>query len=168
MKKLLPLFLIALFSVFVVSCTTDDDNYTQDTDTISSVYDIKNVNFTYDNNGYNIFRQFQVPLYSSDVVLIYRQSATANGNPVWELLPKTYYLSDGNEVDYTFDFTVNDITIYAGGTFDLTGSEFIRNQTFRVVVIPANFGRSANGINYENYDDVINYYNINDKVIKAL
>lgn len=167
MKKLLPLFLIALFSVFVVSCTTDDDGNYQDTDTISSVYDLKNVNFTYD-NGYNIYRQFQVPLYSSDVVLIYRQSATANGNTVWELLPKTYYLNDGNEVDYTFDFTVNDITIYAGGTFDLTGSQFINNQTFRVVVIPANFGKSANGIDFENYEDVIQYYNINDKVTKAL
>ena len=166
MKKLLPLFLIALLSVFIVSCT-DDDGYVQDTDTISSVYDLKNVNFSYD-NGYNLYRQFQNPLYSSDVVLIYRQSATANGNPVWELLPKTYYLSNGDEVDYTFDFTVNDITIYAGGTFDLTGTEFIRNQTFRVVVIPANFGKSMNSIDYENYQEVINYYKINDKVVKNL
>ena len=168
MKKLFSLLLVATLTTTFVSCESDDNNYYEDYDTISSVYDIRNVDFSY-NNGYSIYRQFVNPLYGSDVVLVYKQTGTtSNGNPIWELLPKTYYLNDGNEVDYTFDFTSNDVTIYTGGTFDLSGSQFIRNQTFRIVVIPANYGKGSNTVDTKNYDEVIRYYNINDRVTKTL
>ena len=166
MKKFLPFFLIALFSAFIISCTSNDDNH-QDYDTIAAVYEIPNVNFDY-NNGYQVYRQFQNPLFASDMILVYMQTATANGNPVWELLPKTYYFNNGDELDYTFDFTRNDVTIYAGGTFDLTGTQYIRNQTFRVVVIPAYFGKGTNTVDFNNYNEVIKHYKINDQVTKKL
>lgn len=171
MKKLLSIMLVAMLGVgTVVSCTSDDDGqYYQDQDTIAQVYELKNVNFDLQDGSYQIYRQFQTPLYNSDMVLVYRQSATSNGAPVWELLPKTIYLNDGNEVDYTFDFTRNDIYIYTGGTFNLANTEFIRNQTFRVLIIPAALGRGTDSpVNYEDYNSVVNYYNIKDHNIKGL
>ena len=167
MKRLLSIFLIAILGIFAISCTSDDNGNYVDNDTIADVYDLKNINFDLDGNQYYVKRNFTQPLYDSDVVLIYRQATVANGNPVWELMPRTYYVNEG-EVDYTFDFTKNDVQIYAQATFNLTNTSYVRNQTFRVVVIPANFGKSANAINYENYNEVIARYNINDKNVKNL
>ena len=167
MKRLLSIFLIAILGIFAISCTSDDNGNYVDNDTIADVYDLKNINFDLDGTQYYVKRNFTQPLYDSDIVLIYRQATTANGNPVWELIPRTYYVNEG-EVDYTFDFTKNDVQIYAQATFNLTNTSYVRNQTFRVVVIPANFGKSANSINYENYDEVITRYNINDKNVKNL
>lgn len=161
MKKLLSIFLIAILGIFVVSCTSDDNGNFVDNDTLAEVYDLKNINFDLDGNQYYVKRNFTQPLFDSDVVLVYKQSTTVNGNPVWELLPRTYYVNEG-ELDYTFDFTKNDIQIYAQATFQLGNTNYIRNQTFRVVVIPANFGKSANYVNFENYNDVIAHYKIND------
>lgn len=163
MKKLLSLFLVALLGLFVtISCTTDDNGGYVDNDTMSEVYDLKNVSFDYD-QGYYILRSFTTPLYNSDIVLVYRQTAANNGQPVWKLLPNTTYFTDGNELDYTFDFSVNDVQIYADATFDLANTPYIRNQNFRVVVVPAIFGRSQNTVDFNDYNAVINYYNINDQ-----
>lgn len=167
MKRLLSIFLIALMGIFAISCTSDDNGNYVDSDTLSEVYDLRNVNFDLDGSQYYIKRNFTQPLYDSDVVLIYRQATTSNGNPVWELIPRTYYVNEG-EVDYTFDFTKNDVQVYVQATFNLANSSYIRNQTFRVVVIPANYGKSANAVNFENYNDVIAHYNINDKNVKNL
>jgi len=167
MKRLLSIFLIALMGIFAISCTSDDNGNYVDSDTLSEVYDLRNVNFDLDGSQYYIKRNFTQPLYDSDVVLIYRQATTSNGNPVWELIPRTYYVNEG-EVDYTFDFTKNDVQLYVEATFNLANSSYIRNQTFRVVVIPANYGKSANAVNFENYNDVITHYNINDKNVKNL
>ena len=167
MKRLLSIFLIALMGIFAISCTSDDNGNYVDSDTLSEVYDLRNVNFDLDGSQYYIKRNFTQPLYDSDVVLIYRQASTSNGNPVWELIPRTYYVNEG-EVDYTFDFTKNDVQLYVEATFNLANSSYIRNQTFRVVVIPANYGKSANAVNFENYNDVITHYNINDKNVKNL
>lgn len=167
MKRLLSIFLIALMGIFAISCTSDDNGNYVDNDTLSEVYDLRNVNFDLDGSQYYIKRNFTQPLYDSDVVLIYRQATTSNGNPVWELIPRTYYVNEG-EVDYTFDFTKNDVQVYVQATFNLANSSYIRNQTFRVVVIPANYGKSANAVNFENYNDVIAHYNISDKNVKNL
>lgn len=163
MKRLLSIFLVALMGLFItVSCTNDDGGNYVDNDTISDVYDLRNVSFDYD-QGYYLLRNFTRPLYDSDVVLVYRQTNTNNNQPVWKLLPNTIYFNDGNELDYTFDFSKNDVQIYVDGTFDLSNTEYIRNQTFRVVVIPANYGRNTNQVDFNDYNAVINYYNINDR-----
>ena len=151
-----------------VSCTNDDDDQVyHDQDTIAQVYEIKNVNFDLVDGAHEIYRQFQTPLYGSDMVLVYRQSAVSNGNPVWELMPKTMYLADGNEVDYTFDFSKEDVYIYAGGTFDIANTEYVRNQTFRVVVVPATLGRGTTTVNYSDYNSVMQYYYLTDNSVKT-
>lgn len=168
MKKLIPYFLIALFSIFIVSCSSDDNGTYIDNDTIAEVYEINNENFSLDQNyNYTIKRSFARPIYNSDMVLIYKQDGIYNNNPIWVLLPKTYYVNDG-ALDYTFDFTVNDIQIYADATFDLTPTDYIKNQTFRVVVVPAVFGRGSNTVDYNDYNSVVNFYNLKGKSIKAL
>ena len=170
MKKLFPILLIAFLSIFIISCNNDDNkNYT---DTVSEVYEIKNTNFSTNNNGYlSIYREFLRPLYTSDMVLIYRQEGTTNGNPIWTLVPKTYY-TDFGFAEYSYDFTINDIQIYLdtnitdADTYNIYGD----NQTFRVVVIPARLGRTSDNANskFEDYNYVIQHYNINDKIVNQL
>lgn len=170
MKKFFSLLFLSVFALFLVSCDTDDDNNYQDNDTYAQVIDITEtfVKSSDSDYLYGVYKQFTSPLYSTDVVLIYRRDSSS-GTAVWKLLPKTYYF-DAGEMDYTFDFTVNDIQIYADANFNLTAQDtsfkntYLNNQTFRVVLIPAS-GRA--NVKYEDYDAVIKYYNIDDsKVVK--
>lgn len=168
MKKLIPFLLIAFLSIFIVSCNSDDNNYI-DNDTIAEVYEIKNENFTRENDYYySLSKSFNRPLYSGDMVLIFKQDGILNGNPIWVPLPKSYYLSEGY-LEYTYDFTINDIKIYADADFNLVNTSYISGQTFRVLVVPAIQGRTTNTtVDLKDYNSVIKYYNINDKNIKKL
>ncbi|HLV23810.1 MAG TPA: hypothetical protein VKY36_03400 [Moheibacter sp.] len=161
MKKLLPLVLFGFFAFSVSSCSNDDDEYV-DYDTYSTVYDLTNVNFEWVDGSWVYYQPFQNPMYSSDVVLVYLQNGSSAGAPVWQQIPITFYLNDGNEIDYNFDFTVNDLQLYAGGTFDLGGTSYVNNRTFRVVFVPAEFGNKNANLDYSDYESVIEYYNIDD------
>ena len=170
MKKYVSLFLLSLFSLLLFSCDSNDND---DYDTYSVVYDVTD-NFTA-GTPYYISRTFNNAIPDSDVVLVYRLSATDNGASVWQLLPRTLYLDEG-ELDYDFDFTKYDVLIKAGGTIDLDNQSssfknaYLNNQTFRIVIVPASYGRSANGsgIDYSDYNSVIKTYGINDKNVKVL
>lgn len=165
--------MIALLAVFVVSCKDDDD----DRDTYSVVYDIQE-NFVNSSDPkttnylYGINKVFNSPLSGSDVVLIYRKNVEKDNS--WQLLPKTVYVTAG-AFDYTFDFTVNDIQIYADSNFNfnLTNqnndfkNQFLNNQVFRVVLVPASAGKNTN-VDYSDYNSVIRYYNIDDTKVKTL
>lgn len=174
MKRIIPLFLVAMFALVSFSCSSDDDNVDQNQNMTDypDVYDLVNVNFTRNSvdEVFTISRTFNQPLYDSDVVLIYRQTgATSNGSPVWQPLPITMYFEDGHELDYTYDFSSLDFQIYAGGTFELNGTSYVNSQTFRVVLVPATFGKNAdNQVDYNDYESVINYYNIDDTNVGTL
>ena len=171
MKKYITLILLAIFSLAIVSCDTrNDDVNTQDNDTYPVVLDINNINFSFDaQDGYFIERSFTKPLVSTDVVLIYRKAGTASdGSAVWQSIPRTLYLDNGDELDYDFDFTRNDIMIYANGNYDIsTTPEFINNQTFRVVLVPASASSRNANVDYSNYESVIKYFNIDDSKVKG-
>jgi hypothetical protein len=171
MKKYITLMLLAIFSLAIVSCDTrNDDVNTQDNDTYPVVLDINNTNFSFDaQDGYFIERSFTKPLVSTDVVLIYRKAGTASdGSAVWQSIPRTLYLDNGDELDYDFDFTRNDIMIYANGNYDIsTTPEFINNQTFRVVLVPASASSRNANVDYSNYESVIKYFNIDDSKVKG-
>lgn len=122
------------------------------------------------NNEYIIRRDLNPAILDSDNVLIYRLSGTINPTtPIWQLIPRTLFLNEG-ELDYDFDFSPIDFTIYAGGTYNLaTTPQFINNQTFRIVIIPGYFSnRPAAAVDLEDYNAVIKAYNINDKNVKVL
>ncbi|SHK35289.1 hypothetical protein [Epilithonimonas mollis] len=172
MKKFLPLLLLLVSSVFIFSCKDDDDdNYVQVDVDYPAVYDFRNISFT--NNpslGWVYSQSFTRPMLDQDYVVIFRQSGTDNGNPVWQQIPKTLYLNEG-ELDYDFDFTKNDFAIYAGGTYNLaTTPQYINNQTFRVVLVPAVFGKNANleDLHKMSYEEIIRKYNIDDSKIGTL
>lgn len=163
---------MAIFSVVAVSCDDrNDDVIVQGTDTYPVVLDINNVNFSNNaQSGYFITRSFTKPLPSTDVVLIYRKIGTASdGSPVWQSIPRTFYLANGDEFDYDFDFTKNDIMIYASGTYDIsTTPQYLNGQTFRVVLVPASSGNKNANVDYSDYNSVVRYFNIDDSKVKTL
>ncbi len=174
MKKYFTILLVAILGFVVVSCTRTNDVQTVDNDTYSVVYDLKNQSFVKNTttNVYEIYKQFNNPIYSSDVILIFRQNGTSNGNPIWQSIPRTLFLTQG-ELDYDFDFTKADILIKAGGTIDFSTQTqafkdtYLNGQTFRVVIVPASFGKNAN-VDLTDYESVIKFYNIDESKVKSL
>lgn len=169
MKKLLSFLMIAVLGFLFVSCT-DDSRDDIDSDTYSVVYDVT-ANFQNTNGRYVISRSFNNAIPSTDVILVYRKSGVDGNNNVWQQIPRTLFLTEG-ELDYDFDFTRSDVAIYAGGNVDISAQTaawqnmYINNQTFRVVIVPAAAGKA--NINYSNYEEVIKYYNIDDTKVKSL
>ena len=169
MKKILTLF--AVLGLFAFSSCSNDDN--GDGNNISQVFELQNINFSYNaNDGYNIYKKFDRLLYDDDVVLIYRLSGTIDANtPIWQLIPRTIYPSGTRELDYDFDFSREDFTIYAGGNYDLALTPaYLNNQTFRIVVVPGSpdgVAKSAQP-DYSDYYKVIQKYNIDDSNVKKL
>ncbi len=118
---------------------------------LSEVFELKNINFGYNaTDGYTIYQKLTPAIYASDVVLIYRLSGTINSNtPIWQLIPRTLFLSQGNELDYDFDFSKEDFTIFAKGNYDLaTTPQYLNNQTFRIVIVPGSFSTTLNTSDY--------------------
>lgn len=172
-------FIFALMGVFslgaMVSCNDRNDEVivqNPDNDTYSVVLDINNVNFSIDpanpQSG-SIERTFNKPLVDTDVVLIYRKAgSTTDGSPVWQSIPRSIYFAS-NVLDYDFDFSKNDIMIYADGNYTLsTTPEYISGQTFRVVLVPASQGGKNANVDYSDYNSVIRYFKIDDTKVKTL
>ncbi|MCG2792414.1 MAG: hypothetical protein L6262_02550 [Weeksellaceae bacterium] len=171
MKKFFPLLLLMMASVLILSCNNDDDNYVPVEVDYPAVYDL-NVNFSYNTtDGWNYYQKFNQPLLDQDYVTIFRQSGTESGTPVWQQIPRTLYLPQG-ELDYDFDFTKYDFLIYAGGTYDLTTTpQYLNNQKFRVVLVPAVFGGKTTNItdlSKMSYEQIISQYQIDDSKVKTL
>ncbi len=174
MKKKITLILAIIGMITLQSCTVNDNGHEpqDDKDTISEVFELKNVNFGVDgNNQYSIYRKLTPQIYASDVILIYRLSGTIDNNtPIWQPIPRTLYLTQG-ELDYDFDFSKEDFTIYAGGSYDLTLTpSYLSNQTFRIVIVPASFSnKSATTASLPmDYESVIKRFNIKESTIQKL
>ncbi|KAF2335060.1 hypothetical protein [Flavobacterium daemonense] len=172
MKKILTLF--ALVGLIVFSSCEGPEGPPgppgQD-GLIAEVFELPNVNFDYTaKDGYYIYRKLTPNIFSSDVILIYRLTGTIDANtPVWQQIPRTLYTAKG-ELDYDFDFSKEDFTIYAGGNYDLSLTpELLKNQTFRIVIVPGDFSsKSVNKPDYSDYNAVIKRYNIDDSNVKKL
>jgi hypothetical protein len=169
MKKIVLLMAVVAMGVFT-SCEGDQGPQGAPGPE-SEVFELRNVDFTLNNDGeYTIYEPLDPQIYLSDNILIYRMSGTIDSStPIWQLIPRTLFLDEG-ELDYDYDFSKEDFTIYAGGTFDLaTTPEFIDNQTFRIVIIPGFLSnRGGKAIDYEDYNAVIKAYNIDDSKVTVL
>lgn len=171
MKKNITLLFAFVSMIMLQACSVNENNNPVDNDTISEVFELRNVNFGYDGgNNYSIYQTLNPQIFPSDVILIYRLSGIINSNtPIWQQIPRTLYLPDG-ELDYDFDFSKQDFTIYAGGTYDLTLTpSYITNETFRIVIVPgylSNKGQKA--VDTSDYNAVIKAYNIDDSKVKIL
>ena len=167
MKKIITLLaVVGMFSL--QSCTETDNTPIVDNDTISEVFELKNINFGYTSTeGYTIYQTLTPSIYASDVILIYRLSGFINSaTPIWKLIPRTLFLDQGNELDYDYDFSIEDFTIYAKGNYDIsTTPQYLENQTFRIVIVPGAF--SAN-LKTNNYEDVMAKLNLNESQIQTV
>lgn len=168
MKKIIPFLMLAFVSVFTVSCDNDDDNVQYvDNDTVAGVIEITR-SFQYNSATDQHYINQSISILPSDMVLVYRLKDLSGNNNVWEQIPKTIYLNNGNELDYDFDFTKNDVQIYIGGTYDVTTTPiYYNNQKFRIVLVPAdivNKGAKA-PVDYSDYNAVIKYFKINDSKV---
>ncbi len=141
---------------------------------LSEVFELKNINFSFTDNEYKIYQTLNPPIFAADALLIYRLSGTINETtPIWQPIPRTLFLNiNGSDVelDYDFDFSKQDFTIYAGGNFNLdNASSYIQNQTFRIVILPGYFsGKSKKTVDLSDYNAVIKAFNIDDSRVKIL
>lgn len=166
--KRLTIILAVIGLITLGACSNDNNDV--DNDTISEVFELRNVNFAYNaQDGYTIYRPLSPQIYLDDVILIYRLSGTIDSNtPIWQQIPKTLYLNEG-ELDYDFDFSKEDFTIYAGGNYDLSLTpNYLFNQTFRIVIVPGLLSNKMNGVDYSDYNAVIKTLKINDSKVKVL
>jgi hypothetical protein len=166
--KRITLFLAFIGMMALQSCTVNDNPPVVDNDTISEVFEIKGVDFGYNSvDGFNIYQKLTPKILTSDVVLIYRLSGTIDSStPIWQLIPRTIYLTNGREIDYDFDFSREDFKIFAKGNYDLeTTPSFIDNQTFRIVIVPGSFSKS---IDKNNFDAVISALKVNENQIHKI
>lgn len=174
MKKLL-LVCVSIGLFFLQSCSITEDNTGipgpqgppgLDAE-IAEVFELKNFNFGYNiEDGYHIYQKLTPKIFASDVILIYRLSGTIDSNtPIWQPIPRTLFLPQG-ELDYDFDFSREDFTIYAGGNYNLNLTpQYLNNQTFRIVIVPGNFSTL---VDKNNYNAVISELNINENQIKKI
>jgi hypothetical protein len=173
MKKAL-VYLLVVFSLTFTSCIgpqgmSGDTGYSAE----AEVFELRNINFDYNAaNGYTIYRSLNPNIYASDNILIYRMTSTINPQtPVWQSIPRTLFLGNGQELDYDFDFSKQDFTIYAGGNFNLaTMPVYLTNQTFRIVIIPGYFSNKSaqKNIDYSDYNAVVKAYHIQESKVKLL
>ncbi|KMQ68076.1 hypothetical protein ACM39_09460 [Chryseobacterium sp. FH2] len=163
MKKFLPILLLAFVSLFIYSCD-NDDNVVADGNTYSKMRDV-NVTLNSSNNyGY----VEPLSINSTDVVLVYRRDVAQNNG--WQLIPKTYYLSGGRELDYNFLFNSQQVEIYVDGIDPSTLSSaeagtYLNNQIFRIVLVPASAGKNTNTVDTNDYNAVIKYYGLDDSKV---
>ena len=165
MKKI-TLILAFIGLITLSSCTRQEDDI--DNDTISTVFEYTNVNFVAP--SYGVFLTFPRPIFSSDMVLIYRLSAVDQGEDVWKLVPETFYFPDGTlDFAYNFDFTRFDSNVYlTGNELESVSNNFRLNQVLRVVVIPAGFGNRSSELQSMKYENVIKRYNIDNTQITSI
>lgn len=169
MKKI-TLVLAFIGMIGLTSCVREETvvQDTYDQDTISEVWEYTNVDF-YPGN-YSLFLDFPHTIYSSDMVLVYRLAGGSSAGDIWKLLPETYYFDDGTlDFGYNNDFTQYDVKINLYG-YDLAGlsNAYKLDQVFRVVVIPASFGKSTNKVDVSDYNAVIKAYKIDESKVQRI
>ena len=100
-------------------------------------------------DDYVLFFEFplDVEVFESDIVLVYilwEQFEDSEGEfvDVWRLLPQTRLLDQGI-LQYNFDHTFFDVSIFLESDFDLAtlSPGDTDDQIFRVAIVPAEFGK---------------------------
>jgi len=170
MKRIF-LFLAVVASAAVFQSCEGDQGPIGPDGPASEVFELQNRNFSLNaNNEYTIYEALNPNILDSDNVLIYRLSGLIDSNtPIWQLIPRTLFLEQG-ELDYDYDFSREDFTIYAGGTYNLASTPvYITNQTFRIVIVPGYFSnKGATPVDTKDYNAVIKYYDIDDTKVTVL
>jgi len=126
-------------------------------------------------NDYALFFEFPqtVEVFESDVVLVYilwDQTEDADGLPVdiWRLLPQTRLLDQGI-LQYNYDHTFFDVSIFLESDFDLTTLPpgDTDDQIFRIAVLPSDFVQGSR-VNLSNIDVVMDMLNVEESDIQRI
>ena len=162
--------MLAAGSLFMFSCDNNDD-VVQDYDTYSQMRDVSGSLTSTNNFAVNV----PITIQNTDVVLVYR-----NVSNVWQPLPKNYYLDNvatlptGRELEYNFVFDKNQVQIRTESNFNqetqMTAgevSQYLNNQTFRVVLVPASSAKTT-AVDLKDYNAVVNYYQLDESKIKTV
>jgi hypothetical protein len=121
------------------------------------------VDFTPANNFRLFAEPFGFEVYPADVPLVYVRWEVDNGTEVWRPLPQTAYLNAGL-LTYNFDFTQQDFSLFLDGTvpdFSKLPTEYLNNQVFRVVVVPAEFLKGGR-LSSRSYENIIETFGIKE------
>lgn len=171
MKKI-TLVLAFIGMITLNSCTINDepDQIQQINNTfVSELFEVT-TSFG-PNNNYSRLVTFNPPIFSTDMVLVYHLYEVDNGTDVWRIMPQTYYFDNGAELDYNFDFTRFDVRIFLDSNFNLDSFSpaWTQNQTFRIVVIPADFtNRMSGAVDYSDYEATIKMLGYENAEIKKI
>ena len=134
---------------------------------LANVFEISSVSFT-SANKFSILYTFGKTIYTTDKVLVYRLSGLdSSGADIWRLIPENHFFPNGTlDFGYDFDFTYKDVNIFmVGNDLGTVSTDFISNQIFRIVVVPASL---INGINKNDYKSVINALNLKESQIQKI
>lgn len=114
-------------------------------------------------------------VFPSDVVLVYwlYDVVTVNGQQadLWRALPQVVPVPEANGFfQYNFDFTVYDVELFLNGTVNLAtlDNSWTQKQIFRVVVLPAESVARKAALDFNNYEEVVKAYGIDESKIKPL
>lgn len=168
MKKI-TLLIAFIGMITLQSCTVNEVRDDIDNDTISEVFEVTRSFST--GNGFSTFVDLGTPIYASDMILVYHLYDVVGGQDVWRLMPQTYYFDNGGELDYNFDFTQNEVTLFLNANFPLTNLDFswTQNQTFRIVIIPGYLSnRMSTQVDFSDFDAVLKMNNLKESNIKKI
>lgn len=110
-------------------------------------------------------------IFTEDVALVYLlwDQVTTNGQTrdIWRLMPVSFYNGSGT-LSMNYDFTVDDVRIFAEASYPLTNVSFT-NEVARIVIVPADYspnGRKGQTIDYTDYEQVRKAFNLPDTPVK--
>ena len=150
------ILLLALSSTFLFTSCTGDQGPPGPAGGVvyANVFETTVSRYDYDagvNQLYSPFFAFPFTVYESDVVLAYHyegQTDIGNGETadIWTQLPQSVFYHDGSGdfFQYNFNHTFIDVQFTIEGNFLLTNiaSLDVRNQIFRIAVVPSEFAKT--------------------------
>jgi hypothetical protein len=163
MKKIITLLAIA--GLFVLQSCTTSASFEIAPIARNEVFEVT-TSFN-SNNNYGRLVTLNPPIYSSDVVLVYRLAGSNSQGDVWNPLPETFSFNNGAlDFGYKFDYTNSDVDIYMiGNDLQSVTAEYRFNQVLRIVIVPASYAKT---INKNSYSDVITALNVKDSQIQKI
>lgn len=132
---------------------------------VAEVFEVE-LDFTAQNDFQEVF-QFDPPIITSDVVLVFIEWEKDGTTPIWRALPQTVFFDEGVLI-YNYDFTSKDFRLFLDGPMDYAtlGTEWRMDQIFRVIVVPGDF--SSSRIDFTNYEAVTKLLGLEDGDFKRI
>lgn len=153
------------------------------TGSVAEIYQFTGFNFTADNEYFDglSFEANNIEVEASDIILVYSFAGVFEGEDpedpaddviYWEQLPQTYVFEEGI-LQYVFIHSAVDVGINMVFNFDVSNLDpfYTTDVTFRFVIIPGEImteGRSLAPVDYSNYEEVIEYFNLDDENVREI